>query len=284
MNTVRKIFKAVYAAVTVTAVCSVFLTGTFLVSDGLCERSARTLPSYAREDISPVLAKERWTQSDYALLYRQTGLGKSALDELREKPEEILLFQSALFYEGDIKHVYASPVTPHDMLQWQNAGQIAPIAPLQNGDVLVTSSCHTFGWRNGHSAIVIDSEAGTVLESVAPGVNSGRGGTEWFRESPNFLVLRLKGASEEERAEIALSAEQNLIGIPYSVTVGIFSPKDQGTSPSATHCSHLVWQAFRNFGYDIDSDGGAVCTSRDIANSPHFEVIQVFGFDPMKLW
>ena len=106
----------------------------------------------------------------------------------------------------------------------------------------------------------------------------------FFQRSPNFVVLRLKGADRETRAQIAATAAQRLFDIPYSVTVGFLSPKDQGVSPEATHCSHLVWQAYAYYGYDIDSDGGPVCTARDIVHSDLFEVVQVFGFDPDNIW
>ena len=162
----------------------------------------------------------------------------------------------------------------------------APIVDLQDGDVLVTSTCHTFGWRNGHAAIVVDGKGGNTLESVSLGTPSvvSYGGSNWFRSGTNFMVLRLKDATAEERAAIAATAEERLHGVDYSITVGILSPKDQGETPKETHCSHLVWQAFHYYGYDIDSDGGAVCTTRDIANCDLFEVVQVFGFDPIELW
>ena len=98
------------------------------------------------------------------------------------------------------------------------------------------------------------------------------------------MVLRLKDAGEEARAEIAQTARERLYNVPYSLTVGFLSPKDQGETPQGTHCSHLVWQAYHYFGYDIDSDSGPLCTAQDIARSDLFEVVQVFGFDPVKLW
>lgn len=283
----KKRYKRIMATLaTFLGVC-IFLascTGFFLVANILAESSARTLPSYAREDIAEILAKESWTEEDYGFLYLQTGLGKPALDELRGNDEKILSFQDALFYEGELAHAYAAVTTQQDILQ----DYYAPIAPLKNGDVLVTSSCHTFGWRNGHAALVVSASSGTVLESVSPGRVSQvtHGGTKWFSQCSNFIVLRLKEEyrTQTDPGDIAAEACKTLVSIPYSLTVGIFSKKDQGTSPAATHCSHLVWQAFKNFGYDIDSDGGPVVTSRDIANSPYFEVIQVYGFDPVQLW
>ena len=98
------------------------------------------------------------------------------------------------------------------------------------------------------------------------------------------MVLRLKNATLEERLAIARDAEEQLKGIPYTLIVGIFMAKDQGTMPEGTHCSHLVWQAYKNAGYDIDPDGGPVVTCRDIANSPYFEIVQTYGFDPLSGW
>ena len=45
-----------------------------------------------------------------------------------------------------------------------------------------------------------------------------------------------------------------------------------------------VWYAYKKFGIDLDSTGGAVVKPRDIANSNQGEVVQAFGFDLDKLW
>lgn len=251
------------------------------VAEALADNSARRTPSYEKADISAVVSKESWTDEDYDFLYHQTGLGRPALDALKGTPDALFEFQEALFYEGEIAHEMAAGTTPHDYLK----DFIAPLAPLEDGDVLVSSSCHTFGWRNGHAALVVDGAEKTILESVAPGYPSSLGSAEWFQEASNFLLLRLKNRSAEERAKIAETATERLLFVDYSILVGFFSqPKNQGDVPAATNCSHLVWQAFKYYGMDIDPDGGPVCTSRDIANSPYFEVVQVYGFDPDKLW
>lgn len=260
-----------------------FAAAFFSVADGAVDLSARTLPSYAREDISALAQKTDWTEEEYRTLYLQTGLGKSALDGMKGDAARILSFQDALFYEGELEHEQVAFTTRRDIFA---DGYRAPMVDLEEGDVLVSSVCHTFGWRNGHAAIIVDGAGENTLESVSLGIPStvSYGGSAWFRESANFMVLRLKGASQEARAAIAQTALERLRGVDYSITVGVFSPKDQGETPKETHCSHLVWQAYKYYGYDIDSDGGAVCTCRDIANSDLFEVVQVFGFDPVKLW
>lgn len=249
------------------------------------EFSARILPSYEKEDISALLEKEEWTEKDYENLYLQTGLGKSALDELKDKPDKILEFQNAFFFEAEVEHEIAASTTLHD---WA-ANAVFPLVPLKDGDILLSSSAHTFGWRNGHAALVVHGAEGLTLESMAPGTESTYGTAEWFQTSSNFLVLRLKEEYRKEidPAEVARDAVKKLKGVRYSVFVGFLYPKDQcknGKKISVSHCSHIVWQAYKNFGLDIDSNGGPLVTSKDISHSPYFEVVQVNGFDPYLLW
>ena len=260
------------------------LCAALLIADAAVDASARVLPSYAREDIAQLLEQENWSESDYETLYLQTGLGHAALDEMKEDPERILTFQDALFYDGDLAHEEVAVTTKRDI--FADTRYRAPMVDLQDGDVLITSTCHSFGWRNGHAALVVNGANGSLLESVSLGIPSTitAYGSDWFCYGTNFMVLRLKDAGEEARAEIAQTARERLYNVPYSLTVGFLSPKDQGETPQGTHCSHLVWQAYHYFGYDIDSDGGPLCTAQDISRSDLFEVVQVFGFDPVKLW
>lgn len=248
------------------------------------EETARVLPSYEKIDLMPYLEKEVFSDEDYDVLYHQTGLTRAAVDALGS-PEELLEFQEAFFFEGVLDHTMAAATTPHCVLKTEDGkNYYAPLAPLEDGDIILTSTCHTFGWRNGHAAIVLDGDAERVLEAVSPGTNSSVGNASWFAHAANFLVLRLKGVSEEERREIAVWAGEHLKGIEYSLFAGFFTPKDQGDEPYATHCSHLVWQAFQHFGYDIDSTGGPLVSCSDIARSELLEVVQVYGFDPDRLW
>lgn len=290
----NKVFRKTRIALSVFLAILLFLFATvtfFLVASLTVDGSARVLPSYAREDLAPLLAKprEERTEEDYALLARQTGvLPREVLEGLSN--EEILAFQSALFFRGEVRHDSVAFTTPHDTLWDPETGNavVAPIVDLQPGDILVSSTCHTFGWRHGHAALYLSG--GRLLQSFTLGYNSEATSASlancvpWFQKAANFIVLRPKGCDEAARKAIADNAEQSLTDVPYSLTVGLFSPKDQGQTPAGTNCSHLVWQAYKNAGYDLDSDGGPVCTCRDIANSPLLEVVQYYGFDPAKGW
>ena len=265
-----------------------------MIADAVAERSARTTPSYAKVDIAALADKEEdWTEEEIDTLYHQTGLGKAALlkmkservyedDRLIPLSEQLVEYQTALFYNGEMEHELVADVSKRDLMKHFNA----PVAPvLEPGDVFVNSSTHTLGFRNGHAAIVLN-EYGDVIESLEFGAKSSVSpcADQWFAESSNFMILRLKNVDAAAREQIALEAEKNLLGVRYSLAVGIFSKKNQGTKMRHTHCSHLVWQAYKNAGYDIDYNGGLVVTPQDIARSPLFEVIQVYGFDPDKLW
>ena len=284
MKVVRRIAFVLLAVLFGIIAFLALLCAALLIADAAVDASARVLPSYAREDIAQLLEQESWSESDYETLYLQTGLGRAALDEMKDDPERILTFQDALFYDGDLAHEEVAVTTKRDI--FADTRYRAPMVDLQDGDVLITSTCHSFGWRNGHAALVVNGANGSLLESVSLGIPSTitAYGSDWFCYGTNFIVLRLKDAGEEARAEIAQTARERLYNVPYSLTVGFLSPKDQGETPQGTHCSHLVWQAYHYFGYDIDSDGGPLCTAQDIARSDLFEVVQVFGFDPVKLW
>lgn len=284
MKVVRRIAFVLLAVLFGIIAFLALLCAALLIADAAVDASARVLPSYERKDIMQLLERESWSESDYETLYLQTGLGRAALDEMKDDPERILTFQDALFYDGELAHEEVAVTTKRDI--FADTRYRAPMVDLQDGDVLITSTCHSFGWRNGHAALVVNGTNGSLLESVSLGIPSTitAYGSDWFCYGTNFMVLRLKDAGEEARAEIAQTARERLYNVPYSLTVGFLSPKDQGETPQGTHCSHLVWQAYHYFGYDIDSDGGPLCTAQDIARSDLFEVVQVFGFDPVKLW
>ncbi len=261
----------------------------FLVADAVCETAARFVPSYEKADLGPLIEKEVWTEEDYDLIYRQTGLARAGADSVPRS--DLKKFQDAFFFEGEIYHEMTTPITPHDKLRDPATKRdvTAPVVPLEEGDIILTSTTHLFGWRHGHAGLVVNGTLGSTLESFSIGVDSGTktGGVRWFARSTNFMVLRLKGATAEERKKIADDAARELKGLSYNVFLGFFLPKDQcenGRTPTATHCSHLVWQAYKNAGYDIDPTGGPLVTPDDIANCPLFEVVQIYGFDPDKLW
>lgn len=152
---------------------------------------------------------------------------------------------------------------------------------LENGDILLTPCSHTFGWRNGHAAIVIDEEKELTLESVVLGTPTCIQSISKWRKYPGVMVLRLKSASKEERDAIAAYTLENMQGITYGF-LGDFTDGLEGgifDGISSTHCSHLIWYVYNHFGYNLDGDGGIIVTPKDLSLSPGLEIIESHNVD-----
>ena len=263
----------------------------FFISGSVAERSAHLSPDYSMTDLTGILSASHLTQADYKTLYYQAGLGKPAVDALLAKGDagrqEILEIQQAFFAPVQYECTWNSPISKEEHAigpdgYWRPETKLAP---LENGDILITKNSHIGGWRNGHAALVVDADNETTLESVVIGRNSKTQDYDKWRTFPSFLVLRLKDTPEEERETIARSAMNNLNDIPYYFPAGVLSPKYQPPgSVTGPQCSHLVWLAYFHFGYDLDSDSGMIVTPKDIANSPLLEIVQIYGVDPDSPW
>lgn len=263
------------------------------------EKNAHYTPEYEQIDLAPVLQKEEFSDADYAILFRQTGLARTGVDELCDNggQEDILYLQQRLF--APIEYECRRSVflcSSERIVEQSIVKNFLPAA--QNGDILITFSGHFFGWRSGHAGIVINAEEGQTLEAITIGQNSQICSLNHWSEYPCFALLRLKNTSEEERAEIAAYAAQNLADISYELASfcernpetegdiwGLPQKKSESDghadSPvSGTHCAHLVWLAYRHFGYDLDSDGGYVVTPRDLYESDLLELVQIYGISP----
>ena len=236
-------------------------------------------PTYAKVDITPLLLKGERTEEEYATLYAQTGLTKLGVDGLLERGEivRILNIQDAYFNEYTITTKSFAPYT-----YTRKIGGEAEFALLEDGDIFISGSAFTSWFQYGHSGIVVDGEKEMVLDSVTIGYDSAVSTIRSFKRHARFMILRPK-ADEKTRRAVAKYALENLKGKPYDVAVGILSPK-AAEEVKGTHCSHLVWYAYHQFGIDLDSSGGAIVTPRDLANATELELVQTFGFHPQTLW
>ena len=219
------------------------------------------------------------TEKDYDLIFSQTGLGKPAVDVLTDNPEKIEEYREYYLADKDYSCVREGVFACHEYITDTdgNAIQNPPFANLQNGDIIITLSIHSLGWRHGHAAIVVDAEKGTTAQAVMLGEKSAIGHIGEWREFPLVAVLRPKNVSTEIIDEVVAFTEEKLIGIDYSLMSGIFSGRDENTIPTTTHCAHYVWYAYKCFGIDIDSNGGRIVTPKEILNSDKLEVVQVYG-------
>lgn len=148
------------------------------------------------------------------------------------------------------------------------------LADLRPGDLLVTFSTHTLGWRHGHAALVIDDS--TVLEAAMPGTVSGFSSAASWTTYASLLHLRVRDVTPQQQAAVADFAKSHLAGVSYGFFIG-FGAEKAPASPRSLQCAYLPWYAWQSQGIDLDSDGGRLVTVMDLAVSPQLEVIQTWG-------
>ncbi|MCD8202284.1 MAG: hypothetical protein LUD48_01420 [Prevotella sp.] len=240
-------------------------------------------PDYDEVDISEILNKylvngEELTDDDYKTLYEQTGVTKIGVDRALEKgtlgKSRLLTIQEDYFTEHTIEHDKFAPYVCTDKLDSDYVQNIY----LEPGDIFVTSSTHITGWKMGHAGIVTAN--GKVMQAMAYGTPTYEGSVSYFTNRVNYMILRPK--TDDETRTAAADLALSLAGTEYNAIAGFFTPKD--SVEYGTQCAHLVWYCYYEQGIDLDSDGSWLVTPNDIANSPNVELVQVFGFDPYKLW
>ena len=243
---------------------------------------------YEQIDISQIITKPKITNEEYKTLYLQTGLAKSAVDDVLSKTDgetAMLEYQQMFLSTEDVVIDMLTPITAEELIKKDDDNTYRDIiASVEDGDILISASSNTLGVRHGHAGIVIDAEKGETLEAFTIGQPSGVRKLEKWNKFSTFIILRLKDVSEEERREIAKFAEDNMADLSYSILAGTQTKSKPLDQIKMTHCSHIVWYSYMNMGYDIDYDKGVIVTPKDIARSPLLEVVQVYGLDPIKLW
>ncbi|WP_343207932.1 hypothetical protein [Anaerolentibacter hominis] len=253
------------------------------------EKDASIQPDYPKTDIMPLLLKDTLSDGDYEVLFYQTGLGKPAVDDLKREEDYIdtmLRFQENFFEDRTVTCSTAFFPVRQEMLN--NTSLESPycfeLAPLYDGDVLITRSTHLFGIRLGHSGIVTDAGGDESLEAYGLGVTSSLQDVQGWRGYGSVIVLRLKEEYAGLATKAAAFAKENMVGIPYRITSGFLGRKYQEPgSIWGTQCALLVWNSFYGAGLDIDSNGGRLVIPDNILNSPYFDIVQVYGVDPLEV-
>lgn len=221
-------------------------------------------------------------ESDYETFFLQTGLGKAAVDKLiaNHDFETIKEIQKRFFAEPEVEcKATFGLFTRHDKI----ASNIAPsFVDVQPGDIILTLSTHSCGWRHGHAGLVLDDES--VLECMTLGKDSAIAGIKHWQTYSQFAVLRVKGVTPEQQQDVVAYAKEYLCGVPYRLSAGIIGKKDLEPDDNwfGLQCAYLVWNAWNKFGYDLDSDGGRLVTSHDLMYSDQLEIVQIYGMDPRE--
>lgn len=262
-----------------------------------CEPEAHVSPGYPLTDIEGILQKEERTREDYQTITRQTGLSRQVIDKMLAEGREKEIYEiQALFFSPVRVRCEPNTVISREEYLVDDSGRAVSgmrIPEVEEGDILVTLCSHTFGWRNGHAALVIDVKKRLTLEAQVLGMPSRVCSLDRWEGYPSFFVLRLEGADRDTRTRIAAYAREKLADIPYRLTAGMGEafakwpernivrnvgemslPESELTG---TQCAHLVWYAYSRFGYDLDGDGGLIVTPADLLQSPYLEVVQMYG-------
>lgn len=242
-------------------------------------------PTSPKVDIAHILRKPLLNEKDYTLIFSQTGLAKPAIDDLLSQNNglnKILSYQTSYYTKYKLYVEKLNCFTSQENLMVNNRmnNKSFQIAPLKNGDILLTKSTHTLFWRHGHCGIVIDASKGITLESLEPGTVSMQQDISKWQNYPTFKLMRLKNVDQKKLDEIAQYAAKNLTGIEYS----IFAKKKNGGKLTTVNCSQLIYQAFSHFGYDLDCNSGIFITPENIAKSDLLSLVQIYGFNPKKEW
>ena len=234
-------------------------------------REERFVPSYAELTLTE--------KTDYETIFRQTGLGQTAADKLLQE-DGIAGLQRAqeLFFhppEEACRSLFGW-FTREDRLV-SNGVQLVDLQP---GDILLTLSTHSAGWRHGHAGLVIDKD--TVLECGLLGTDSSLKSAESWSCYTNYAVLRVKGITQQQQERMKQYALSTLYKVPYRLLAGFSGVKaPKSDEPGfGLQCAYLVWYAWNHFGYDLDADGGRLVTANDLLDADHVEVVQIYGMNP----
>ncbi|MEG1930139.1 MAG: hypothetical protein RR131_03270 [Anaerovorax sp.] len=246
------------------------------------EKNACWSPNYEKLSLEHLEKKRQFSDAEYELIYKQTGLGPPAADKIAKMGQSFKAYQEDFFRSPTYVCEKIGMIT-YEEKNVDEDGNRKPafdIPDIQEGDVLITKNTHSMGWRHGHSAIVANSHSGQTLEAVLWGEDSILQRVDKWTGYPSFILLRPKEDGLGKRA--AKYAVEDMKGVPYGLFTGI--PEKSPEIVKKTQCAHLIWYPYFQAGYDVDSDGGWLVTPNDLANSDFFSVVQVYGVNPEKLW
>lgn len=271
----------------ITSICVIIIFFVYVSQVLWAHRNGFFVPDYKKIELTATLAKSALEPDDYNIIFRQTGLGRSAVEHLLTQGDvgksTIVDYQQSFFAPKKAK---CAPMlgwfTREDILVDDNGERTygPEFISVQPGDIIITLATHSLGWNHGHSAIVIDEN--TTLESRVLGQNSTFANLDFWRTYANYIVLRVKDISSQLAEAVVEFSKQYLFDTPYRLTAGLVGEKAiaQESNSFGLQCAYLVWYAWQNFEVDLDSDGGRLVSPLDILLSDRVEVVQIYGINP----
>jgi len=235
-------------------------------------------PEYPKADLTDILKKDALNNKELDFLSSQTGIAPKVIEEIFENGDKAVLtdMQDMYFTTPDANRSFIFfPVTAEE----RNKTQRTKMPSIKKGDILVTFNTSTLGWRHGHSALVVDEVSGKIVEHLSVGNTSTVSYIESFMSYPAFVVLR--HPDEAVACKAADYALESLVDIDYNIFAGIIKKdKSHMKKPDSSHCSHIVWQAYKYAGVDIDENKGRIVVPKDISLSSELQVVQIYGVNP----
>ena len=221
------------------------------------------------------------TESDYEEIFNQSGLGKPAVNRLLDdgRPDKIEEYRDYYLKDKEFYCYRKGVFACHEHITDVEGENIynPDFADLQNGDIIITLSIHSLGWRHGHATIITDAENGKGVQAVMIGEKSNTSLVGSWTKYPLVAVLRPKNVSENVRNQAGEYAEENLKGLYYSLFGGVFSGRNPDKPLKTTQCAHLVWYAYMTCGVDIAPESGRIITPKDFLKSENLQIVQVYG-------
>ncbi|MMZ62587.1 hypothetical protein D1872_248030 [compost metagenome] len=140
-------------------------------------------------------------------------------------------------------------VTSKQSLALASTGQMGV-----TGDILITYDNKHSGWEHGHAAIVRQDKNYIVEAMPSDGVRNYQ--NNWGVRCDTKKKMYVNGATAAKKTA-AQAYAAGKIGTKYS----LLSTK---SSTSSYYCSQLVWQAWNEQGFDLDSNGGFIVTPAEL--------------------
>ena len=282
----KKTGKGKKIAILLAAILVAALFGVY-TAEMITEANARFIPGYEMIELMELagMGSGDFSGEEYALLFRQTGLGKAAVDSVfssAEDPASVLAAYQEKFFNPPEYTCYNIGIGTQEERFLDKKGNAVfgfEIADVRTGDIVVSKLTHSVGWRHGHAGIVIDAGKGKTFEAIYPGTLTMVQDLSKWRTFPTYIQLRHKDPEIGEAA--AAIAVEDLSGVYWRHHAGILGRSDK---PGSTQCSHLIWHAFGKLGYDINSSRLWPVTPKGLVNSEHLEVVQIYGVDPERIW
>lgn len=186
-------------------------------------------------------------------------------------------------YKNPTDEVYCEHLLGWFTMEDRLVGKRHRLKDVQPGDILLTLSTHSMGWRHGHAGLVIDEN--TTLECVTWGEVSCLCNLRHWETYSNVALLRIKDVTQEQQQAVVAFALEHLVGVEYRLFAGFLGEKAPAPKEErfGLQCSYLVWYAWYQMGYDTDSDGGRLVSAYDILHADCVEVIEIYGMDEERI-